>query len=57
MHDKNTRVFIILSLRITGDDLYVSLHRSFKIRLAGTVAVSSSLVPPETLIRFHAQIC
>ena len=30
MHGKNTRVFIILSLRRTGDDLHVSLHRRLK---------------------------
>ena len=29
-----------LSLRRTGDDLHVSLHKSFKIRLAGIVPVS-----------------
>ena len=29
-----------LSLRRTGDDLHVSLHKGFKIRLAGIVPVS-----------------
>ena len=28
-----------LSLRRTGDDLHVSLHKGFKIRLAGIVPV------------------
>ena len=28
-----------LSLRRTGDDLHVSLHKGFKIRLAGVVPV------------------
>ena len=36
---KNTRVFIILSLRRTGNDMHVSLHKGFKIRLAGIVPV------------------
>ena len=40
MHGKNTRVFIILSLRRTEDDLRVSLHKGFKIRLAGIVPIS-----------------
>ena len=29
-----------LSLRRTGDDLHISLHKGFKIRLAGIVPVS-----------------
>ena len=40
MYGKNMRVFIILSLRRTGDDHRVILHKGFKIRPAGIVPVS-----------------
>ena len=45
-----------LSLRRTGDDLHVSLHKGFKIRLAGIVPVSLeftgyvSLSPPSRFL-------
>ena len=35
-----TRECSTLSLRRTGDDLHISLHKGFKIRLAGIVPVS-----------------
>ena len=37
-----------LSLRRTGDDLHVSLHKGFKIRLAGIVLVSLEFTVPTT---------
>ena len=38
-----------LSLRRTGDDLHVSLHKDFKIRLAGIVPVSLEFTDIYTL--------
>ena len=38
-----------LSLRRTGDDLHVSLHKGFKIRLAGIVPVSLEFTAHTTL--------
>ena len=35
-----------LSLRRTGDDLHVSLHKGFKIRLAGIVPVFIEFTGP-----------
>ena len=35
-----------LSLRRTGDDLHISLHKGFKIRLAGVVPVSLEFTEP-----------
>ena len=48
-----------LSLRRTGDDLHVSLHKGFKIRLAGIVPVSLEFTDANTLwlvLRF-SNIC
>ena len=50
MHGKNTRVFIILSLRRTEDDLRVSLHKGFKIRLAGIVPISLEFTDVKTVM-------
>ena len=38
-----------LSLRRTGDDLHVSLHKGFKIRLTGVVPVSLEFTDDNTL--------
>ena len=38
-----------LSLRRTGDDLHVSLHKGFKIRLAGIVPVFIEFTGPYCL--------
>ena len=45
-----------LSLRRTGDDLHVSFHEGFKIRLAGIVPVSLEFTAPLTQICDQAQI-
>ena len=38
-----------LSLRRTGDDLHVSLHKGFKIQLTGIVPVTSEFTDDNTL--------
>ena len=40
-----------LSLRRTGDDLHVSLHKGFKIQLAGIVPVSLEFTGMHTFVR------
>ena len=44
-----------LSLRRTGDDLHVSLHKGFKIRLAGIVPVFIEFTDPTRLVDARAQ--
>ena len=40
-----------LSLRRTGDDLHVSLHKGFKIRLAGIVPVFIEFTAQNTVLK------
>ena len=46
-----------LSLRSTGDDLHVSLHKGFKIRLAGIVPVFIEFTALYTETAAHRNCC
>ena len=46
-----------LSLRRTGDDLHVSLHKGFKIRLAGIVPVFLEFTGPSMSAIFGFTFC